>query len=211
MAWNAFFANLKPGPGTYPAMTTTRQQTLKSLHHGIERCRKCRLSRDRLHAVPGEGPHDASVMFIGEGPGEQEDRTGKPFCGRAGNLFDELLGLIGLERREVYITSSVKCRPPRNRNPRQDEMDTCRQAWLETQIEIVAPQLIVLLGRIALRQVLNKNTPLGDCHGNIIRDKGRAILPTFHPAAGMRFPWIKRALKQDFQKISKEVHAHEPK
>lgn len=104
-------------------------------------------------------------------------------------------------REAVYITSSVKCRPQHNRNPRPDELRICHQAWLEKQIQIVDPQLVVLLGRISSRQVLEQTGPLRDYHGKVVHLRGRAILPTYHPAAGMRFPYIERALKRDFKKI----------
>ena len=182
-------------------MGSNRPEKLATLHRGIQRCRKCRLCERRRHAVPGEGPCGATVMFIGEAPGENEDREGRPFCGRSGEFFDELLESVGIRREEVYVTSSVKCRPPGNRDPKPDELAICRQAWLEEQIAIVNPRLIVLLGKIALRQMLAETRPLREVHGRIAERDGRAVLPTYHPAAGMRFPDIDKAIRKDFGKI----------
>ena len=181
------------------------KKNLTSLHHGIQRCRKCRLSETRTHAVPGEGPCSARIMFIGEAPGEKEDQDGRPFRGRSGSFLDELLASVGMVRDEIYVTSSVKCRPPGNRDPRPDELQTCRDAWLEQQIEILNPDLVVLLGKTALKQVLDEGGPLREVHGHLTWDCGRAILPTYHPAAGMRFPSIRRRMQQDFERIGGAV------
>lgn len=174
---------------------------LPSLHRGIRRCRKCRLCETRRHAVPGEGPNDADVMFIGEAPGEKEDAEGRPFLGRAGRYLDRLLESVELDREKIYITSSVKCRPPGNRNPRSDELTTCRDAWLDRQIACVDPQLIVLLGGIAMKQLAGEQQPLRDVHGRIIRRGSCALLPTYHPAAGMRFPEADAGMREDFGRI----------
>lgn len=176
-------------------------RSLASLHHGIQRCRKCRLCETRRHAVPGEGPDDADLVLIGEAPGETEDAEGRPFRGRAGRYLDELLDDAGLEREKIYITSSVKCRPPANRNPQSDELETCRNAWLDRQVAAVQPRLIVLLGGIALRQLLGEQRPLGEVHGRARRHDGCAVLPTYHPAAGMRFPDVDEKMREDFARI----------
>ncbi|MGD8616493.1 MAG: uracil-DNA glycosylase, partial [Gammaproteobacteria bacterium] len=176
-------------------MSSNRKQALASLHRGIERCRKCRLHAQRRHAVPGEGPPDAPLMLVGEAPGEQEDREGKPFCGRSGAFLDRLLQSIGVDRQDVYITSSVKCRPPGNRKPRADELERCREAWLEKQLAVVRPRLLVLLGSTALRQVLGETGAMGDVRGKVLYRNGGAVLPTYHPAAGMRFPELGRQMK----------------
>ncbi len=179
------------------------EDSLTSLHRGIQKCRKCRLSETRTNAVPGEGPPYARIMFIGEAPGEKEDKDGRPFTGRSGRFLDELLASVGMARDEIYITSSVKCRPPGNRDPSLDELQACRESWLEQQIKILDPELVVLLGKIALNQVLDEQGPLREAHGHQIWHRGRAVLPTYHPAAGMRFPNIRRAMRQDFAYIGK--------
>jgi uracil-DNA glycosylase len=181
------------------------RRTLASLHHGIRRCRKCRLCETRRRAVPGEGPADARIMLIGEAPGEKEDAAGTPFLGRSGRFLDELLESSGLERAELYITSSVKCRPPGNRDPRPDERSTCREAWLVEQIALVDPRLLVLTGKVAVRQVLGYRGSLKDLHGRLRQHEGRRVLPTYHPAAGMRFPDIAARMRKDFRMIRRLV------
>jgi len=148
-------------------------------------------------------------MFIGEAPGEKEDEEGKPFRGRSGDFLDRVLEETGLGREKIYVTSSVKCRPPANRDPRQDELETCRKAWLDRQINIIDPRLIVLLGRIALRQVLGETGPLGHFHGQTVERNGRRVLPTYHPAAGMRFPGVARRMRNDFRKVLRGVRSPE--
>jgi uracil-DNA glycosylase family 4 len=130
-----------------------RSQELRRLARGIRGCHKCRLCTGRTNAVPGEGDDDADVMLVGEGPGEVEDSQGRPFVGQSGRFLDGLLSEVGLPRELLLLTSSVKCRPPKNRTPRLDEIQTCRKAWLERQIVCVQPRWIVLLGRAAIRCV----------------------------------------------------------
>ncbi len=155
--------------------------------------------------MPGEGPAIAPFMFVGEAPGAQEDATGRPFCGRSGRFFDDLLDHAGLDRGAVFVTSSVKCRPPGNRDPRVDELRLCREAWLERQVACVGPRLIVLMGTVPVRQMLGRTTPLKSLRGTPVRRAGRMFLPTYHPAAGMRFPAIAAALREDFCRL--RIHA----
>lgn len=182
-------------------MSKSAAEELEKLHSRIRRCPACPLHRTRIHAVPGEGPADAQVFFIGEGPGEQEDSEGRPFCGRSGAFFDEMLAEAGLERGEVFVTSTVKCRPPENRDPTREEWTTCRDLWLERQVEIVDPDLIVLLGKVAMECVLGLTGKLGDLHGELREWNGRRCLITYHPAAGMRFPQPKAGSRADFRKL----------
>lgn len=176
-----------------------RLKLLATLHDGIRTCTACRLHRTRTHAVPGEGDRLGGIMFIGEAPGAKEDLAGKPFIGRSGQFLDELLAASGLDRRQIFITSAVKCRPPQNRTPKDDELDTCRERWLENQIELVDPSIIVLLGKTPLRQVLGeKKGNLAELHGQCREKDGRQYLLTYHPAAGMRFPTARSAMQQDF-------------
>jgi len=176
---------------------SSAERQLGALRHGIERCRKCRLGTARRHAVPGEGPSDARIMVIGEAPGASEDASGKPFCGAAGDFLDELLETEGLARGKIFLTSSVKCRPPGNRRPRADELETCREAWLLSQIEVIDPDLIILFGRTPVRQLLKERAPLRDVHGQTTRRNGRTVMTTYHPAAGMRFPEIGEHMRRD--------------
>ncbi len=140
-------------------------------------------------------------MLVGEAPGEQEDKEGRPFCGRSGRFFDDLLEGVGLRRQELFVTSSVKCRPPNNRNPRADELATCRHAWLEEQFRLIDPGVVVLMGKVASRQALDERGALRDVHGTIREENDRRFLLTYHPTAGMRFPEAKAAIKEDFRKL----------
>ncbi len=179
----------------------TDDAPLETLHRGIRRCRRCPLHETRTHAVPGEGPAEAAVVFVGEAPGVEEDRTGRPFTGRSGRVFDSLLEAGGLAREVVFVTSAVKCRPPGNRNPRAEELGTCRTAWLERQLDALRPSLIVTLGAVPLRQLTGKTRRMRDVHGRVRLNGGRRLLPTYHPAAAMRFPEIGARTRADFRRI----------
>ncbi|MGB6064783.1 MAG: uracil-DNA glycosylase [Desulfomonilaceae bacterium] len=178
------------------------EDRLRDLGRKIVRCVRCPLHEGRTHAVPGEGDPSARVMFVGEAPGEQEDKHGKPFCGRSGRFLDQLLALAGLTRQAVFITSAVKCRPPHNRTPHKDELDTCRELWLLKQTAIVDPEIVVLMGRTAIRSFLNKEESLEPLHGTTIGWEARQFLITYHPAAGMRFPKVGQSMKGDFRKLA---------
>ncbi len=180
-----------------------RAEELRRLAGGIRRCRRCRLHETRTRAVPGEGDADAAIMFVGEGPGEKEDAEGRPFVGRSGGFLDKVLADVGLRREELFVTSSVKCRPPGNRDPRRDELTACREAWLARQIECVRPTVIVLLGLTAIECVLGEKPHLADVHGRIRRRGDIRLLPTYHPTAGMRFPHIERRLRADLKKLTR--------
>ena len=172
---------------------------LEQLHNNIRRCRKCRLYKNRQHAVPGEGDPRARLMFIGEAPGEKEDQSGKPFCGRSGDFLDELLETIHLERKEIFITSCVKCRPPKNRKPYGDELSVCYNTWLIEQIRLIDPEIVLLLGEVATRTILGLKDAMKNLHGKRYEKDTRLFIVTYHPAAGMRFPEIGDAMRQDFQ------------
>lgn len=172
---------------------------LESLARGIRRCRKCRLREGRTHAVPGEGDPSARVMLVGEAPGEKEDQQGRPFVGMTGRRFlDDFLSVAGFPRQELFITSAVKCRPPKNRNPKPDELSTCFEAWLKPQVEALDPRAIVLLGKIAIRQATGEDVKLAEAHGNFIELLGRRALMTYHPTAAMRFPAPREGMREDF-------------
>ena len=151
--------------------------------------------------MPGEGPVHAPVLLVGEAPGNFEDQRGRPFCGHAGQFLDSLLQRCDLKRSRVFITNSVKCRPPNNRLPHSNELQTCYDSWLQRQIEIVDPKVIVLLGKIPMRQLLHMNRSLKEVHGRFYRKADRLYQVQYHPAAGMRFPDVGEAMKQDFEKL----------
>ena len=140
----------------------------------------------------------ARVMLVGEAPGRREDEEGRPFVGQAGTYLDRLLEAVGLRRDQVFVTSAVKCRPPGNRPPHLPELTTCRAAWLDRQLALVAPAIVVVMGQAAVRQVLGETKRMNDLHGGTRRDRGRVYLLTYHPAAGMRFPHADRAIRDDF-------------
>jgi uracil-DNA glycosylase family 4 len=184
-------------------MTTDPAAELEWLALEIGRCEKCRLHQGRIHAVPGEGPAKAELVLLGEGPGAQEDREGRPFVGRAGRLLDTLLRDNGIERSEVFITNCVKCRPPENRTPRRDELGTCTTAWLHRQLDLIAPRLVVLLGQVATRQMLGEKATVTALHGTLQECEGRAYFVTYHPAAALRFAYIATALRTDFEALGR--------
>ena len=166
----------------------------------INSCEKCRLCETRTNVVPGEGNPAARLMFIGEGPGQEEDRYGRPFVGPSGELLTRMIHAIGLERTEVYICNVVKCRPPHNRNPQPEEAAACLN-YLRAQVALVRPRVIVLLGKVACRYTLNEEIFVTRDHGRWYERKGTLMMPTFHPSALLRDPSKKRDAWEDFQKI----------
>ncbi len=171
----------------------------------IETCRRCRLCESRTNTVPGEGALDARLMVIGEGPGAEEDKQGRPFVGLAGRLLDNMLDSIGLERKQVYIANIVKCRPPKNRAPKEDEADACI-GFLERQIEIINPDIILLLGATALNYYLSKELKITKARGVWYTRDGRDVIATFHPAALLRDPSKKPISFEDMLEIKKKLN-----
>ena len=149
-------------------------------------------------------------MIVGEAPGAQEDAEGRPFVGRAGRFLDVMLIRAGLSRDVVFITNSVKCRPPANRQPRPDELATCKQNWLDRQIELVDPRIIVLLGAQPLRQLFGEKRRLADIHGQVYADERRMYFATYHPAAAMRFPAVGRTVSRDIRHLRRLVESQMP-
>lgn len=180
-----------------------KEQQLEELAQTIKHCRNCALYQKATQAVPGEGNSQSTVMFIGEGPGFFEDREGRPFVGQAGKLLDKLLDSINLPRKEVFITNIVKHRPPENRDPLPQEIEACRP-FLDKQIEIIDPRIIVTLGRYSLNKFLPGEF-ISKVHGQTrfvdFAGKKRIIMPMYHPAAALRSSIIMEELKKDFQKI----------
>jgi DNA polymerase len=175
------------------------KETLQTLSEEIAKCRLCRLSESRTHAVPGEGNQAADVVFVGEGPGKFEDAEGRPFVGMAGRYLDRLLGGIGWSREQVYITNIIKCRPPDNRDPRPDEVAACRP-YLERQLEVIRPRLVVTLGRHALGWFL-PGEKISRVHGEVVEMSPYALLPLYHPSAAIRFRERRLALEEAFKRI----------
>ena len=162
-------------------------------------CTKCDLQYSRKLAVPGEGPADAKIMFIGEGPGFHENEQGRPFVGAAGSFLEELLASIGLKREEVFITNVVKCRPPGNRDPQLEELEAC-SSYLERQIQAINPKVIVTLGRFSMARFL-PNAKISQVHGQAVRVRGRLVVPMYHPAAALHQPSLRSAVEADFAQL----------
>jgi uracil-DNA glycosylase family 4 len=177
---------------------------LALLADGIRHCERCRLHEGRRHAVPGEGPADAEMVFLGEGPGGREDLTGRPFVGPAGRFLDALLKERGIDRSRVFITNCVKCRPPENRTPRRDELKICTATWLHPQLELLRPRRVVLLGQVAARQMLGEKATISALHGTALSQGGQTYFVTYHPSAALRFDAVADAIRADFEKLSPE-------
>jgi uracil-DNA glycosylase family 4 len=176
---------------------------MKKLDAQISECTLCRLSESKTNAVPGSGNiEDPEVVFVGEGPGRNEDLQGKPFVGSGGKLLDQLLSNAGLNREKVFITNIVKCRPPKNRKPKTDEIETCTSDYLLKQLDILQPKLICTLGATAMEYFTGK-TKMGENHGKIFRSEKIEIpvLPTYHPASIFHNRPLKDVLQQDLKKI----------
>jgi DNA polymerase len=172
---------------------------LTELYREVRVCHKCILSEGRTNAVPGEGPEDAEIMFIGEGPGFHEDRQGRPFVGAAGKYLEELLATIDLRREDVYIANVVKCRPPGNRDPLPEEIEACRP-YLDAQIDIVRPRLIVTLGRFSMQRYF-PGASISRIHGQPKRVGNVIYYPMFHPAAALHQPRWRSLVEEDISKI----------
>lgn len=172
---------------------------LTRLYDEINQCQRCPLGRTRTKAVPGEGPEDAAIMFIGEAPGFHEDQQGRPFVGAAGHFLEQLLASIGLKRRDVYICNVIKCRPPGNRDPLPNEIQACAE-FLDRQIAVIKPRLIVTLGRYSMAKYFPQS-PISRIHGRPQRVGDVIVLPLYHPAAALHQPRYKADIEEDFKKI----------
>jgi uracil-DNA glycosylase family 4 len=188
-------------------------RTLMEVAQEASTCTKCRLATTRTHVVFGVGDPDADVLFIGEAPGQNEDKQGEPFVGAAGQLLTRMLGEIGLTREQVYIANILKCRPPGNRDPQEDEIETCTP-WLIEQISLIQPQVIVTLGNFATKFVLQTQTGITRMRGSVYPWHGRKVIPTFHPAAVLRGGGEKGRqfgeLQEDFALIKRTLTEPEP-
>ncbi len=176
------------------------EQELDTLAKQIVVCTKCELHRSRKKAVPGEGPTQAEIMFIGEGPGFHENEQGRPFVGAAGKFLDQLLEQAGVTRAEVWITNVVKCRPPGNRDPLPDEIETCTGNYLQHQIRIVDPSIIVTLGRFSMG-LFFKGAKITQIHGQMRKVGDQFVIAMYHPAAALHQMSLKPAILEDFAKL----------
>jgi DNA polymerase len=184
---------------------STKKEPLDAIAAEIIVCPKCRLSRTRKHAVPGEGSPDSEVMFIGEGPGRTEDLEGRPFVGQAGKFLNELLSEAGLLREKVFICNIVRCRPPQNRDPKPDEVQACAP-YLDRQLRAIRPRFIVTLGNHSTAYIFSKTSLSfrnitkvhGKCREVTLLNQKATVFPTFHPAAALYSAKYKELLEQDF-------------
>jgi uracil-DNA glycosylase family 4 len=192
----------QPGPDSPPnqALPPASDTDLEALARMTNSCTRCRLSEQRRTVVFGEGTANARVMFIGEGPGAEEDRTGRPFVGQAGQLLDRMIQSMGFDRTMVYIANVVKCRPPGNRDPKDDEIAAC-SGFLDRQIDLVGPAVIVALGRFAACRLTGTDKPMGALRGRWSRYRGVPLLPTYHPAYLLRNPSDKRKVWSDLKLV----------
>ena len=173
--------------------------TLTELYEEIAGCQRCILAQSRKNPVPGEGPQNAQVLFIGEGPGFHEDQQGRPFVGAAGHFLEELLAEIGLTREDVYICNVIKCRPPQNRDPLPEEIEACKP-FLDRQIEIISPQMVVTLGRFSMERYF-PGAKISQAHGQPRKIGGIIYYPMYHPAAALHQPKWRQVVQDDMSKI----------
>ena len=171
---------------TTPATLAPALTDWQSLVDAMSGCTACGLAESRQRVVPGVYPDQARVLLVGEAPGRSEDEGGLPFIGRSGQLLDEQLADVGLDRAQVAVCNTVKCRPPDNRTPKRSELATCRP-WLDRQIELIDPEVVVTLGGTALAWALGRGVRIGDVHGQVYERAGHVVVPTYHPAAALRF------------------------
>jgi DNA polymerase len=180
-----------------------KHDSLEKIAAEVRGCPLCKLARTRKNAVPGEGQLAAKIMFIGEAPGRSEDEKGRPFVGAAGRILDDLLQKAGIERSQVFITNVVKCRPPNNRVPEEDEAAACRP-YLDRQIELLKPKVICILGRTAYSSLLGGSS-ITTNRGKIVEKAGQKYFLTFHPAAAIYNKSLLSALEADLKKLAKEI------
>lgn len=177
-----------------------RLSALEQVHAQIRVCPRCGLCKSRTNAVPGEGSIDADVMFVGEGPGAEEDRQGRPFCGASGKLLTRLLHGIGVDRADVFITSLVKCRPPGNRDPLPEEIAACH-SYLVSQVRLIAPKVVCALGRLAAKSLIDQRIAISRDHGQERRIGDIVYVPMYHPAAALHRAEILGEIERDMEAL----------
>jgi DNA polymerase len=193
-----------PAPGALSTEKGCGSPELVAIREALGACTRCKLAGGRTRLVFGVGNPRAELMFVGEGPGADEDRQGEPFVGRAGQLLTKMIEAMGFRREEVYIANVVKCRPPENRNPEPDEMDAC-EPFLRRQIAAVRPRVVVALGKIAAQRLLVDPTPISRLRGRWFEVDGVKVMPTFHPAYLLRSPDEKKKAWDDLQLAMREL------
>ena len=192
------------GRGSDPGRSGEKGSTLGELEKEVLSCQRCQLAGTRGKAVFGEGSPRAELMFIGEAPGGDEDKQGRPFVGRAGQLLTKIVEAIGLKREDVFIANILKCRPPGNRNPLPAEIAMCLP-YLTRQIELIKPKVICALGKFAAQTLINTDTPIGRLRGKFYDYQGIKLMPTYHPAYLLRNPGGKGDVWKDMQAIAREL------
>ncbi len=191
--------------GKDPYETTSDQSlTLENIRKTLGNCQRCSLHQERTNLVFGEGNPNAKLVFVGEAPGADEDRQGRPFVGRAGQLLTRIINAMNLTREEIYICNILKCRPPGNRNPRPEEIKAC-EPFLIDQIRAIAPEIICGLGTFAVRTLLNTDASISSLRGRFHSYRGIKFMPTYHPAYLLRNPGAKKQVWEDVQMIMKEL------
>ena len=198
------------GPLLFEAVDKVADDTLLKIREDIGDCTRCKLHKGRHKIVFGDGSAKAELVFIGEGPGADEDAQGLPFVGRAGKLLTQMIEAMGLERKDVYISNVVKCRPPQNRAPEPDEVETC-SPYLLRQIDVIKPKVIVCLGAVAAKTLLQTNRGITQFRGQWLEWRGHKLMATYHPAYLLRNPNAKREVWKDLQKVMAELGLQLPK
>lgn len=198
------------GPSLFEAVDKVADDTLLKIREDIGDCTRCKLHKGRHNIVFGDGSAKAELVFIGEGPGADEDAQGLPFVGRAGKLLTQMIEAMGLQRKDVYICNVVKCRPPENRAPEPDEVETC-SPYLLRQIEVIKPKVIVCLGAVAAKTLLQTNRGITQFRGQWLEWRGHKLMATYHPAYLLRNPNAKGEVWKDLQKVMAELGLQLPK
>lgn len=178
--------------------------TMDELRKFCFKCKKCRLSETRTNVVFGEGNEEANIMFVGEGPGYYEDMQGRPFVGKAGQLLDKMIGSINYKRSDVYIANVVKCRPPENRNPLEDECNECLD-YLRWQVKLIAPKIIVCLGAVAAKNLIDINFSISKQRGIFVKKGNIYFMPTFHPSYLLRNEAAKKDVWKDLLEVKSKI------
>ena len=198
------------GPSLFEAVDKVKDDTLLKIREDIGDCTRCKLHKGRHKIVFGDGNPKAELVFIGEGPGADEDMQGLPFVGRAGKLLTQMIEAMGLQRKDVYICNVVKCRPPENRAPEPEEVTTC-SPYLLRQIDVIQPKVIVCLGAVAAKTLLETTRGISQFRGEWLQWRGRKLMATYHPAYLLRNPNAKGEVWKDLQKVMAELGLQVPK
>lgn len=192
----------QPAPVTFTDDPDVRNESIASIDKEIALCKRCPLAETRTFTVPGEGVENPLVLVIGEGPGAEEDSTGHPFVGKAGQLLDKMLAAIDLSREtNTFITNMVKCRPPGNRDPDPEIEVACCRNYLDRQIQVLKPAVLLVLGRVALQNLVSTSDGIGKLHGTFLSYRNIPLMPTYHPSALLRDEALKRPAWEDLKKL----------